>query len=212
MRRLLPLLLACLVATSSPGAVFAQKASSPTWEAGIQTLRVTSQGRTSVGVGAHVARMLSEHWGLRASVRHAFFRTSTSAGFGAGYDRRRIGGSLALRWRPVRFRTGLIDHSVDLRAGPVVNANRATRAWVGICATGLPDDPDDIIERRYPKRDWYTGVGTRIGLGYGLSYRAVTARFVVARQNVWLLSSGRADAPTPTNESISAGMSLSIRF
>lgn len=213
MSRLLPVLLtACLVATFVPVRVSAQDASSNTWEAGIQTLRVTTQGRTSVAIGAHVSRMIGEHWGIRTSARHAFFEGPPSVGFGAGYDRRRIDGSLSLLWRPVQFRTGPIGHSVQLRAGPVVEANRATRAWVGICATGLSEDPDDLVERRYPRRDWYAGVGTRIGLGYGLSYGAVTARFIVAPQKVWLLSSSRASTPIPTKESLGAGMTLSIRF
>jgi hypothetical protein len=47
---------------------------------------------------------------------------------------------------------------------------------MGFCATGLSEAEIKTLSDRYPDSKPFLNVGVHVGLGYGITYRAVTVR------------------------------------
>jgi len=207
MNRILPFLIAAFLFSGVvPSLSWAQQTSAPDgrWGLGVHALRVTSHDQSTTEVGLHASRRVEAHWGLRASVYHAFFEASPLTGFGATYDRRQTGGTIALFWEPMQFQTGALGHALRAHAGPMVQVRRATRRSVGICATGLStDDVESVVDRHFPKHTRDLESGVAFGLGYELSYEAVAARVIVRTRNAGFERTGWTSG---------VGLTLTVRF
>lgn len=208
---------ACLLSVSCFPPVRAQDAAAPTqekterWAVGATVQSISPLNAPGVRVGGHVSWRFAEHWGVQTALRYAFAGKSSDQGLRV--RRRHVEGAVSLFWQPVLFSTGSLNHALRVQTGPAIQGGRTH--WDGnvgfICATGLSEAEIEAMSNRYPDSKPFANVGVHIGLGYGVTYRALTVRAMLSGGKLlgsrYRLSSGRRAVWT-----VGRGISVSVRL
>lgn len=199
---------------SSPGQ--AQDGSPPEpwnahrWAVGTTIQHISPLNTTGVRVGGHVSWRFAEHWGLQTTLRFASARESDDVGLRV--RRRHVEGVVALFWQPVLFATGVLDHVMRVNVGPAIQGGRTY--WDGnmaYCATGVTDTEMEALSNRYPDSKPFANAGVHIGLGYGVSYGAITVRATLSGGKL-LAARYRLNSLRRAVWTVGRGISVSVRL